>query len=40
MAIRVNIKPADANWPAKNEIKAYKLEADMPDTEDDSPFEK
>lgn len=42
MAVRVGIKAADANWPAKNEIKAYKLESEMPDIKeaDDSPFEK
>lgn len=41
MAIRVSIKPGDANWPSKNEIKAYKLESEMPDVEsDESPFDK
>lgn len=42
MAVRVVIKAASANYPAKNEIKAYRLEADMPDTEEekDNPFAK
>lgn len=42
MAVRVTIKSGDANWAPKNEIKAYKLESEMPETDeaDDSPFEK
>lgn len=42
MAVRVTIKAASANYPAKNEIKAYKPEADMPDKEEqeDNPFAK
>lgn len=39
MAIRVSIKPADANYPPKNEIKAYKPAAEMPESENDSPFD-
>ena len=39
MGIRLAIEPADANWPAKNKIKAYKL-AEEVEFEDDSPFEK
>ena len=38
MGIRLTIKPADANWPAKNEIKAYKAAEDV-EFETDSPFE-
>lgn len=38
MAVRVKIKPADANYPAKNEIAAYKVEAEMPESEGDNPF--
>lgn len=39
MAVRVIIKAASASYPAKNEIKAYKPESEMPETEEDSPFE-
>lgn len=42
MAVRVIIKAASSKYPAKNEIKAYRPEADMPDTpeQDDDPFAK
>lgn len=40
MAAKVAIQAEDAKWPAKNIIKDYKPEAEMPDEEesDDSPF--
>ena len=38
MAVRVVIKPGSGGYPPKNEIKAYKAEADMPESEEDSPF--
>lgn len=37
VAVRVVIKDGNAGYPPKNEIKAYKAEADMPE-EDDNPF--
>jgi len=41
MAVRVVIKEGNDQWPAKNEIKAYKLESEMPEVEsDENPFEK
>ncbi len=41
MAVRVTLKEASEAWPAKNEIKGYKPESEMPEQEsDDSPFEK
>jgi hypothetical protein len=41
MGIRLIIKPGDANWPAKNEIKGYRSEEEQEakaSDEDDSPF--
>ena len=40
MAVRVAIKAGNDKFPAKNEIKAYKVESEMPDQADESPFEK
>ena len=42
MAVRVAIKEGTEKWPAKNEIKAYRVESELPDTDepDDNPFEK
>jgi hypothetical protein len=39
MAVRVIIKPADAKYPAKNEIKDYKPESEMPESDEDNPFD-
>lgn len=40
MAVRVVIKAGSGGYPPKNEIRAYKAEADMPEAEEDeSPFE-
>ena len=38
MAIKVTIKPETSQWPAKNEIKAYKPESYLTD-EEDSPID-
>lgn len=38
MGIRVAIQEATAQWPAKNIIKGYMLESDIPETADDNPF--
>lgn len=40
IAVRVIIKAESGGYPAKNEIKAYKPEADLPEQEGDNPFEK
>ena len=39
MAVRVIIKAGSGGYPPKNEIKAYKTEGDMPEKEEDSPFD-
>lgn len=39
MACRVVIKEGSGGYPPKNEIKAYKAENEMPEEEDESPFE-
>lgn len=37
MAIKVKLKPETPQWPAKNEIKGYKSEKELIDS-DDAPF--
>ena len=39
IAIRVVIKDGEGGYPPKNEIKAYKTADEMPESEDDNPFE-
>ncbi len=41
IAVRVSIKEGTDKFPPKNEIKAYRIESEMPEQEsDESPFEK
>lgn len=38
MGIRVNIQEATPQWPAKNVIKGYMSEDDIPESADENPF--
>jgi hypothetical protein len=38
MNIKVSVKPETAQWPAKNELKAFKPESWSADDDDDAPF--